>query len=215
MLSDRINKNTLVPLILRITLAAIFLYHGLDKVTGRDHHSGATWATAFWEQKAAPPASLTAKLDRLTTDATDPTEKERIASVGEKIKAAYLRDAGRLPEGLENTGLQLAVAWAEVLGGGLLLIGFLTRFAAAVLIVIQIGAIATVTSFRGFSSPEGLGYEYNLALVAMCLAVALAGAGTCSVDGWLWSRGGTRSASHVSPGPRGETETRRPATAAT
>ena len=55
------------------------------------------------------------------------------------------------------------------------------------MIVVQVGAISMVTYARGFSSVGGAfasGYEYNVALVAMCLPLALTGAGTLSVDGW-------------------------------
>jgi len=37
------TKNTLVPLLLRITLAAIFIFHGLQMVSGPDNQMGAHW----------------------------------------------------------------------------------------------------------------------------------------------------------------------------
>ncbi len=42
-----------------------------------------------------------------------------------------------------------------------------------------------MTAPRGFSFERGGGYEYNLALVAMCLALMVLGAGMWSVDSVL------------------------------
>jgi putative oxidoreductase len=36
-------KNTLAPLLLRLALAAIFIYHGLNLVGGEGHEWGAAW----------------------------------------------------------------------------------------------------------------------------------------------------------------------------
>src|SRR5262249_39393135 len=41
---DHLAKNTLVPLLLRWGLAAIFLYHGGVKVTSEGNELGAAWA---------------------------------------------------------------------------------------------------------------------------------------------------------------------------
>jgi putative oxidoreductase len=40
---DHVAKNTLVPLILRLGLAAIFIYHGMEKVRGEGNELGAAW----------------------------------------------------------------------------------------------------------------------------------------------------------------------------
>src|SRR5262245_24193106 len=87
------------------------------------------------------------------------------------------------------------VAWGEVIGGLALAVGLLSRLAAVGLGIIQLGAIAVVTSHREFigdlipkqASELGMtfsrvGYEYNTALVAMCIAVALIGSGAFSLD---------------------------------
>src|SRR5262249_2129901 len=81
-----------------------------------------------------------------------------------------------------HASVQLLVAWGELLGGIALLLGLLTRWAAAAMVVIQLGAIATVTGARGFSFADGGGYEYNLALLAMCLCVIVLGGGICALD---------------------------------
>jgi putative oxidoreductase len=92
-----------------------------------------------------------------------------------------------IPETLTFSGIQFAVAWGEFLGGLALAVGLLTRLAAVGLILIQLGAIYLVTAPRGFSFERGGGYEYNIALVAMCLALLVLGAGVWSVD-WVLLR---------------------------
>ena len=42
------------------------------------------------------------------------------------------------------------------------------------------GAIATVHGPNGFSLPKG--YEYNFAIIALCVALILIGPGTLAVD---------------------------------
>jgi putative oxidoreductase len=67
------------------------------------------------------------------------------------------------------------VAIGEFFGGLGLIVGFLTRFSAASLIVIMIGAIAMVHGQHGFFGPEG--FEYNLALIGLLAPILLAGPG--------------------------------------
>jgi len=76
------------------------------------------------------------------------------------------------------------VAFGEFLGGIALIVGFLSRFAAAGIGVIMIGAVITVHAKNGFFL-QNQGYEYNLALIAMALAVVLGGAGCISIDGFF------------------------------
>jgi putative oxidoreductase len=97
------------------------------------------------------------------------------------------------PTVLQYFAVQILVAWGELLGGLALLFGFLTRFAAIGLIIIQIGAIYLVTFYKGFSFAQGGGYqgggyEYNLALIAMSLIVVVVGSGKLSVDEWVLTR---------------------------
>jgi putative oxidoreductase len=136
------DKDNVVALILRVGLAVIFLYHGLDKIiTGG---AGSAWVYQMYEHR-----------------------RELV------------------PETLTFSSIQLAVAWGEFLGGLALAIGLLTRLASLGLILIQLGAIYLVTAPRGFSFEKGGGYEYNLALVAMCLALMVLGAGLWSIDSVL------------------------------
>lgn len=76
--------------------------------------------------------------------------------------------------------MQLAVAWGELIGGIALAAGFLTRLAALGIIAIMAGAIAIVHGPHGFSLPKG--YEYNFALISMCLCLVLGGPGPFAVD---------------------------------
>lgn len=47
-------KNVIVPALLRLALAAIFLYHGLDLVGGEGNEMGARWM----KSEGAPPAPV-------------------------------------------------------------------------------------------------------------------------------------------------------------
>ena len=72
------------------------------------------------------------------------------------------------------------VTIGEFFGGLGLIVGFLSRFSAASLIVIMLGAIAIVHGPKGFFLSEG-GYEYNLALIGLLLPVLFCGAGRFSI----------------------------------
>lgn len=73
------------------------------------------------------------------------------------------------------------MAWGELIGGIALAVGFLTRLAAVGIIVIMIGAIATVHWPHGFDITKG-GFEYNFTLIVMCLCLVLGGPGPVAVD---------------------------------
>src|SRR5258706_5388690 len=72
-------------------------------------------------------------------------------------------------------------ALSEFFGGVFVLLGFLTPFAAAFLISVMLTAIVTVHFKNGFFNTKG-GYEFNLSVIAMSLALILAGAGVASID---------------------------------
>lgn len=72
------------------------------------------------------------------------------------------------------------VAIGQFFGGLGLVVGVLTRFSAAALIVIMIGAIFMVHLKNGFSSQHG-GYEFNLALIGLALPVLIAGPGKYTI----------------------------------
>src|SRR3981081_43848 len=96
--------------------------------------------------------------------------------------------------GLERTGrsfeslglrpgrtMALGAGLAELCGGALFALGLLTPLAAALLIAVMSCAVATVHWSHGVWVSEG-GFEYNLVLVAIALAVTSIGAGKWSLD---------------------------------
>jgi len=134
---EALTYKTLAPLILRLGLAVIFIFHGLQKV-----NADTNWGTAW---------------------------------------------GGEMP-----TAMQVAVAYGELVGGIALFFGFLTRLAALGIAVIMGGAIALVHGQHGFNlrvpdDPNAMGFEYNFALIVMCLALIVAGGGILSLD-WLLFR---------------------------
>ncbi len=96
--------------------------------------------------------------------------------------------------GLEGTGQWMAsiglapgvlmaalAGGAEFFGGILLLLGLLTRPAAAVLAITMLVAIFSVHFSNGlFMSNDG--YEFGLALLAVSVALAIRGGGSLSLD---------------------------------
>ncbi len=72
------------------------------------------------------------------------------------------------------------VTIGEFCGGIGLVFGFLSRFSAASLLVIMIGAIATVHGKNGFFLSDS-GFEYNLALIGLLVPVLLCGPGAFSI----------------------------------
>jgi len=167
MLDESLRLNGLVPLVLRIALAAVFIYHGLDKVAGKDpvtqksNDMGTLWAENFWLREARPPQGVEAKLDQLVKD--DKLKESEAKKVKENLAAAY-SNAGRtspadaMPGFIAFAGTQMAVAWGELICGVSLLLGLLTRLSAVLMMVIQAGAIFTVTWAQGFSMATGAGY---------------------------------------------------------
>jgi putative oxidoreductase len=99
---------------------------------------------------------------------------------------AYFKQALGVP-----APLTVLAALTEFLGGVAMIIGFLVRPAAVGLIIVMLVAIATVHWKNGFfinwslAPGKGHGYEMNLALIGMALAVLVGGAGAGSIDRWL------------------------------
>lgn len=97
---------------------------------------------------------------------------------------------------LASSGFKPGMFWAVVLGftefiGAIaLLVGFLTRVAAGLLIVSMTVAtlMQAVKWKKPFTSQAGPGYEFDLLIVAGLVALFLWGAGNWSVDqaiGWI------------------------------
>jgi putative oxidoreductase len=81
----------------------------------------------------------------------------------------------------------LLVILGESLGAIALIAGFVTRFSAASLILIMVGAITMAHLDNGFfmnwtGQQKGEGFEYHLLVIGMALSLVLTGAGRWSVD---------------------------------
>lgn len=76
------------------------------------------------------------------------------------------------------------VVIGEFFGGLGLIVGFLSRFSAAAIIVIMIGAIAMVHGKNGFFMSAG-GFEYNLALIGLLAPILIAGPGRIAIGRFL------------------------------
>lgn len=82
-------------------------------------------------------------------------------------------------------GLTWFLTIVEPLGALALIAGFLTRWAAMGLALIMVGAVLMlrVTMHTAlFTGPTGVGLDYNLLILACCLALAAFGAGRWSLD---------------------------------
>ena len=84
-------------------------------------------------------------------------------------------------EGADPAPIQLLVAWGELIGGIAMALGFLTRLAAIGLVIIMAGAVYKVHWPHGFDMRQH-GYEYNFAIIMICLALILVGGGNLAVD---------------------------------
>ena len=73
------------------------------------------------------------------------------------------------------------VAIGEFFGGLGVLFGFLSRFSAAAQILIMLGAIVKVHAANGFFLGAKPGFEFNLALIGLLLAIVIAGPGRFSL----------------------------------
>lgn len=97
-----------------------------------------------------------------------------------------LTNLGGTIEGFAGMGVPLPAlaavfaTVAEVVGGVLLLLGVFTDVAGLLFALDMLGAIVVVHAKNGFSVSDG-GVEWPLALLAMALAIALAGPGRYAV----------------------------------
>lgn len=85
------------------------------------------------------------------------------------------------------------VILAESFGALGLLLGVISRFCAFGTGLVMVGAILMVHGKNGFQlvnsqDPSKIGYEYNLALIGLSVAVMIAGGGALSFDRWLTKR---------------------------
>jgi putative oxidoreductase len=72
---------------------------------------------------------------------------------------------------------------AEFVGGLMLLAGLLSRLAALALAIVMMVAILKVHLHNGLlGGPGGAGYEYPLAVLALCILIIFKGGGAMSLD---------------------------------
>jgi putative oxidoreductase len=78
------------------------------------------------------------------------------------------------------------VAAVELVGGLLLIAGFLTQLAAILIFIDMIGAIVYVGLGRPFIEGGGISWEREAVFAAAALCLALSGPGIWSVDDVVW-----------------------------
>lgn len=102
---------------------------------------------------------------------------------GFKATMDYFTDNSHIP-----APFAFLVVLAESLGALGLILGVLGRFCAFGIGLTMAGAIIMVHGKNGFSAANG-GYEYNLALLGLSIAVMIKGSGCFSFDRWLTKQG--------------------------
>lgn len=80
-----------------------------------------------------------------------------------------------------STFLAYLVSFWELLGGIFIILGFLTRLWSAGLVINMLVAIFAVHIGGGFFASEG-GFEFNMTLLAISLALIFLGSGKFSID---------------------------------
>ncbi|MCB0335023.1 MAG: DoxX family protein [Bdellovibrionales bacterium] len=81
----------------------------------------------------------------------------------------------------------LLVIAAESLGSLAIIFGFLTRFCAASMALVMLGAVSMAHWQNGFfmnwfGQQQGEGYEYHLLVIGLALSLVISGGGKFSVD---------------------------------
>lgn len=101
---------------------------------------------------------------------------------GQKFQMGFGQVAGFLGSlGIPAPNLAaIVLTLVEFAGGVALLLGLLTRLVAFLLAIDMAVAIVTVKLKGGFFAPNG--FEYDLTLLAACLALALAGGGAACLE---------------------------------
>ena len=97
--------------------------------------------------------------------------------------ARYFEQLGFVP----GNAWAFAVAVVEFIGGGALLVGLLTRYAALMLAGIMAVAMISVHMPNGFFLPNGI--EFTFLLFAANLALLVGGPGELALDEWLARHG--------------------------
>jgi uncharacterized membrane protein YphA (DoxX/SURF4 family) len=200
----------LVPLIASLVLAAAFIPAGWGKVMvtstvdGPEAAEIRTLLASPWSDPSAADAEATtdaAESDEATA-APDSTEDPATESMEAPLE---IRNVLRLALTLDAAGAPrpVVLAWlaalVELVGGGLLVIGLLSRVWSIGLLIVM-GVAFTLTSLEPISTlgPFGLDRsEYlkavaQLALAALALGVVLTGPGAVAIDHAIFGSRGRR-----------------------
>lgn len=83
--------------------------------------------------------------------------------------------------------LAVLIILGESFGSALILVGFLTKFAAASIAIIMIGAAFLAHRQNGFfinwnGNQKGEGYEFHILATGLLIALVVGGAGVYSID---------------------------------
>ncbi|MCK1993813.1 DoxX family protein [Peribacillus muralis] len=81
--------------------------------------------------------------------------------------------------------MALFAGLSELIGGALFALGLLTPLAGILIALTMLAAIVKVHGANGYWATQN-GYEYNLAILAVAIGVALTGAGPYSLDSILF-----------------------------
>ncbi|MFD6442508.1 DoxX family protein [Peribacillus sp. NPDC060186] len=81
--------------------------------------------------------------------------------------------------------MALFAGLSEFIGGALFALGLLTPLAGILIASTMLVAIVKVHGANGYWSTQN-GYEYNLAILAVAIGVAITGAGQYSLDAFLF-----------------------------
>ncbi|MBD3917355.1 DoxX family protein [Paenibacillus sp. PR3] len=85
--------------------------------------------------------------------------------------------------------LAYAVAYIELVGGILLIAGIFTRYVAALLVIILIGAIITTKLSVGLlGNGQMAGYELDLSFIVIAVYLIVADRSPLSLDHMLWRK---------------------------
>jgi len=80
------------------------------------------------------------------------------------------------------------VAFVELAGGIAILLGIFTRYAAALIAIVMIGATILVKSKIGFIAQGTCGAELDLSFLAIALALVILGSGKLSLEKALFKK---------------------------
>jgi len=101
MIRDQRVHYTLAPLVLRLALAAIFIFHGYHKVFDPDTELGATWAAKQWGPQSKMPPGLMERVDQIPDKKLDAEMKTEVKA---DLATSYAREVPPMPTRCSGTG---------------------------------------------------------------------------------------------------------------